>query len=334
MGRGAGLILAGMASSGTIQGAIGLGGGRGTAVVSAALRGLPYGFPKLAVSTAASGETRRFLGTRDIMIVSPVTDLLGLNVINRAVLQNAAAAMAGMVLRYPGDVARQGLGADAKGTRVGITSIGVTSKAVEQCSELLRGEGAEVLAFHARGPGGEALEQLVRDGLISAVIDLSLTEMMNELVGGISGAGPHRLEAAGEMGVPQVVLPGGIDFINYGPPATVPAQFSGRRFYRHSESATLMRSDPQENARLGELVGTKLNRSRGPVAVIIPEGGFSAYDVPGGVFWWPEADRAFIDALVGTLGPTVRVERMAEDVNSPAVAERAVRLLQKTMRGE
>ncbi len=322
MGRGAGVILLKLAGEGKIAGVLAIGGGRGTAVTSTALRVLPFGFPKIIVSTAAAGETRRFLGTRDIMIVSPVTDLLGLNRINRAVLSNAAAAMVGMVSRD-----RVSETPPPKATTVGMTCIGVTSPAVEACKKVLEGHGLEVLVFHARGPGGQAMEELIREGAINAVVDLSLTEMMNELVGGIAGAGPKRLEAAGDMGIPQVVLPGGIDIVNFGPPETVPPSFSGRLFHRHSQSATLMRSDVAENARLGKIVGQKLSRSRAPVAVLVPQGGVSTYDVPGGPFWWPEADQAFTEALFAEAAPTIHKEAMPQAINSETVAQRAASLI-------
>jgi uncharacterized protein (UPF0261 family) len=320
MGEGAGKILLNLIRGNKAHAALGLGGGRGTALCSTAMKMLPCGFPKLIVSTAASGETRRFVGTRDIMLVSSITDLFGLNFINRQILANAAMAAAGMAKAEPHRKVE-------KKVRIAVTSTGVTSPAVTTCRDILVERGFEVLVFHARGSGGEAMEELIGQGEIGGVIDLSLTEIASELFGGNASAGPRRLRSAGEMGVPQVILPGALDFINFGPLDTLPERMKERRHLRHSKAATLIRTNIEECRRLGKVVVERLNSARGPVAVIIPGGGFSLYDQEGGPLWDPEANRAFSEVLKENLRKDIAVIKMEGNVNAREVALRAAELL-------
>lgn len=324
IGECAGKIIAGLHKEGRIQAALGIGGGRGTYLCSAAFKLLPYGMGKIIVSTAASGETRRFIGTSDIMLVSPVTDLMGLNRINRRILYNSACAAAGM----------------AKGNytapermcpTIAVTGAGVTTPAVAAIRGLLEAQNCEMLAFHARGPGGEAMERIISSGQIDGVIDLSLTEVASELFGGNASAGPCRMRSAGAKGIPQVILPGAIDFINFGPPDTVPDKLREQKMYRHSPAATLVRTSTEQNLILGREIAARLNEAKGPVSVVIPRGGFSSYDSPGNIFYGPVEDSAFCEALAGNIRPGITIYYSDENINHPSIAYRAVELLFQSM---
>jgi len=321
MARGAGVILIGLHAQGVIAGVLGLGGGKGTALISQAMRALPIGFPKVIVSPNASGNTRRFVGSKDIWMVSPITDLMGLNRINRRILQQAAAAICAMA-QSPEQPR-----VDSPRLEVALTSYGVTTPAAERCKALAERLGLEVLVFHARGTGGQAMEELVRRGVFAGVLDLTLSELANEVAGGIASAGLHRLEAATEVGVPQVVVPGALDVINFGPPGTIPERYSGRVFYPHSASATLMRTNAEESVELGRLIATKLNAARGPVAVLIPLLGFSALDREGKAFYDPGANAGFIDSLEKAISPEVAVRKLPYHVNDPSFADEMVQTL-------
>ncbi len=318
--EGVAALVAELDRSGRVDGVFGLGGSAGTVIGTAAMRALPFGRPKVMVSTIASGPMRPFVGGSDIAVFHPVADLAGLNRLTRVALANAAHAMAGMV--------RAPRVADDPGDRrpvVAATMFGVTTPCVDRARARLEAAGCEVLVFHATGSGGQAMEGLIRDGVVDAVLDLTTTELADELVGGILSAGPDRLEAAGRAGVPQVVSLGALDMVNFGPRATVPDRFAGRRFHAHNPSVTLMRTTPAENARLGSRIGEILARARGPVTLLIPGGGLSALDAPGRPFHDPAADAALAEALRATLAgrQDVRVEARAEHINDPAFADLA-----------
>ncbi len=328
MAQGAGELLKQLHADGSIQGVIGLGGGKGTALISQAMRELPIGFPKLIVSPNASGNTRRFVGSKDIWMASPVTDLMGLNRINRRILQQAAAAICAMA-QLP-----EGPKVSSRRPALALTSFGVTTPAAERCKALAEQLGFEVLVFHARGTGGQAMEELIQRGVFAAVLDLTLSELADEMAGGIASAGPHRLEAAGEVGIPQVWVPGALDVINFGPPGTVPERYSGRVFYPHSASATLMRTNVEESIALGRMLAAKANAARGPVAVLIPLRGFSALDMEGKPFHHPEADAAFVRMLEQSLSPHVTVRKLPLHINDPGFADEVVQTLASLMGGE
>ena len=306
---------------GELDGVISLGGGSGTAIGTAVMRALPFGVPKLMVSTRAAGDVASYVGTKDIAMLHSVTDIMGLNPILRRVLANAAGAIAGMVESEVEEGPRR--------PAVAITAFGVTTPAAMRCRELLEAKGFETLVFHANGTGGRAMEEMIAEGGFAAVLDLTTTELADELCGGRQSAGPHRLEAAARHGLPQVVVPGAVDMVNFGPPETVPAHYAGRRFYRHNPNTTLMRTTPAENAVLGRWVGERLASARGPAALLLPLRGFSAYDCAGGVFHDPEADRAFVEAAAGAVGDRLPVIRLDAHINDPAFADAAVDLLLK-----
>lgn len=322
--RGVANLVVELSRSTSFQGAFGIGGSAGTEIATSAMRALPFGLPKVMVSTLASGQTRPYVRGSDIAMHHPVADLIGLNRLTRSALTNAANALLGMVLfAKPSDH----LSVDRP--VVAATMFGVTTPCVDRARRLLEEGGAETLVFHATGIGGQAMEGLIRDGLISGVLDLTTTELADELVGGILSAGPDRLEAAGRVGIPQVVSVGALDMVNFGPPASVPERFRGRRFHAHNPSVTLMRTTVEENAALGAKLSATLGRARGPVVIMIPRGGVSALDAPGRPFHDPDADSALFEAIRSGLAsaPHVRLVVRDEHINDPPFAEAAARAL-------
>jgi uncharacterized protein (UPF0261 family) len=322
MAKGAAALARQVYTRRRIAGVISLGGSAGTTIGTAAMRALPIGMPKLMVSTTASDNTRPYVGTKDICMMYSVVDIAGLNAVSRRVLANAAAAIAGMA---QGD--SQALASDSAKPTVAATMFGVTTPCVTAARHMLEAAGYDVLVFHATGTGGEAMEGLIRDGYVQAVLDITTTELADELIGGVFSAGPTRLEAAGETGIPQVVCPGALDMVNFGAVNSVPERFRGRRLYVHNPSVTLMRTTPEECAELGRIIARKLNRSRGPVLFLLPRCGFSAIDTEGKPFYWPEADSAFVDALRSNLAANVELIEMDTDINDPAFARAAAEAL-------
>ena len=317
MAAGAVAIIRELHEQGKIHGLISLGGSAGTTIGTAAMRALPFGFPKVMVSTIASGNTRPFVGTKDIFMLYPVLDIAGLNFISRRIISNAASAIVGMVRQERVDAA-------AQKPVVAATMFGVTTPCVTRARELLEQRGFEVLVFHATGTGGQAMEGLIADGLIQAVLDITTTELADELVGGILSAGPDRLTAAGKAGIPQVVAPGAIDMVNFGPMDSVPAQFRNRLLYAHNPNVTLMRTTPEECAELGRITAEKLNAARGPVVFVMPLGGVSAIDAPGKPFHSPEADAAYLAALKRYLDPKVNLVELDTHINDDRFAGEVV----------
>jgi len=325
--QGAAALVAELEAQGKVQGVFGLGGSAGTTIGTAAMRALPFGRPKVMVSTLASGPMRPYVGGSDIAIFHPVADLAGLNRLTRTVLANAAAAMAGMV--------RRGAIEPEDDTRpiVAATMFGVTTPCVDRARERLDEAGCEVLVFHATGVGGMAMEGLVRDGVVAGLLDLTTTELADELVGGILSAGPDRLEAAARRGLPQVVGVGALDMVNFGPRATVPDRFAGRLFHAHNPNVTLMRTTVEENRALGRQIAARLRHATGPVVVLLPLRGVSALDAPGLPFHDPEADAAlFAEITAGLAGcANVRVVARDEHVNDSAFAVAAADFLLELM---
>ncbi len=295
-------------------GMLAIGGSAGTAVATAGMRELPVGVPKLMVSTMASGDVRPYVGTSDICMMYSVADFTGLNRLTTTILANAADAVAGMCGR------RQPPPEASPHPLLAATMFGVTTPCVNRVKELVEQAGYELLVFHATGTGGQAMERLVTDGFVKGVLDITTTEWADELVGGVLTAGPHRLEAAGNAGVPQVVSVGALDMVNFGNPETVPAKFQGRLFYQHNPSVTLMRTTPEENRRLGEILAAKLNQARGPVTLMLPLQGISAIDRAGKPFYEPAADWALFAAIRANVGPTVKLIELNQHINDPEFA--------------
>jgi uncharacterized protein (UPF0261 family) len=325
--RGAAKIARDLHAQGRIDGIIGLGGSAGTTIGTAAMRAVPFGVPKLMVSTLASGQVKPYVGVRDIMMMNSVVDISGINRISRVILQNAANAMIGMVR----GATRLQLDRVSDKPLVTATMFGVTTPCVERARAVIEAHDFEVLVFHATGTGGMTMESFVHDGLISGVLDLTTTELADELVGGILTAGPDRLTAAAIKGVPQVISLGALDMVNFGPPETVPERFKGRRFYCHNPTVTLMRTTPEENDRLGKIIAERASAARGPTAVLIPIRGISAIDREGQPFWWPEADAALFASLRNWVSPDVKVVELDLHINDPAFAEAAADTFLKLM---
>jgi uncharacterized protein (UPF0261 family) len=253
-----------------------------------------------------------------------VVDIAGLNHVSRRILGNAAAAICGMVASEPAS------GPDEK-PAIAATMFGVTTPCVTAARRVLEEKGYEVLVFHATGVGGRAMEQLIEDGAFRAVLDITTTELADELVGGVMSAGPQRLEAAGRKSIPQVVCPGAIDMVNFGPAESVPTQFRSRNLYRHNPSVTLMRTTPEECAEIGRITAGKLNRAIGPVTVLIPLQGVSAIDKAGGPFYSQVALDAYRSALKETLAPSVRLIEIESHINDDVFARTAAELLMESL---
>jgi uncharacterized protein (UPF0261 family) len=323
--RGVARLVCDLHARGRVDGVLGLGGSAGTTIATAAMRALPFGVPKLMVSTMASGQVKQWVGVRDVLMLHSVVDVSGLNRISRTVLANAANALAGMVKAQESGVRGQESGIDRQ--LLAATMFGVTTPCVEAGRRVLEAAGFEVLVFHATGTGGMTMESFVTDGMLAGVLDITTTELADELVGGILTAGRDRLTAAGLRGVPQVISAGALDMVNFGPPETVPEQFRGRRFYQHNPTVTLMRTTPEENDKLGKEIAEKASAARGPTAVLLPLRGVSAIDREGQPFWWPEADRALFQSLRHWMSPHVRLLELDLHINDPAFAEAAARTL-------
>lgn len=324
MATGAAVLARRLFDQGKIDGVISMGGSAGTAIGTAAMRSLPAGFPKVMVSTVASGDTRSYVGSRDIAMLYPIVDIAGLNWLSRRILGNAAAAIAGMVNQ-------QVVESQPSKPLVAATMFGVTTPCVTAARHILEKRGFEVLVFHATGTGGLAMEGLIADGCFAGVLDITTTELADELVGGVLSAGPHRLEAAASKGVPQVVCPGAIDMVNFGPLDSVPEKYRGRRLYEHNPSVTLMRTTPEECAELGRITAEKLNRAHGPVVFLMPLRGVSAIDAPGQPFAWPEADARYLETLKAKLNSRVRLIEVDAHINDESFARCAVDSLLEMM---
>jgi len=302
---------------GRLHGVLCLGGAEGALLGAAGMRALPVGVPKLIVTPSASGRRAfgPFVGESDVLVMHSVVDILGLNPIARAVFDNAAAAVAGMA-REAGRPLQ-----DLSSRSVGITMLGHTTPAVMRIRASLEQAGHEPVIFHANGVGGPAMEKLIEAGALAGVIDYTLSELANSILDGLHATGPDRLRVAGARGLPQVVVPGCVDFFNQGAPDTLPAEYQARKSYYHNPVATLVRLEPDEMAELGRVVAERLNEARGPVRVVAPTLGFSLADVKGGDLWFPEADAAFLDALGASLRPDIQLELVDTHVNDPEFAD-------------
>ena len=304
-------------ADGTIRGVLCLGGAEGALMGAAAMHALPVGVPKLIVSPSASGRRAfgPFVGESDVLVMHSVIDILGLNQIARAIFDNAAAAVAGMVRDAGRPVS--GLGE----TSVGITMLGQTTPGVMRLREALLEAGREPVIFHANGVGGPAMEHLIEAKALGGVIDYTLSELANSLLDGIHATGPDRLRVAGRHGLPQVVVPGCVDFFNQGPRSELPERYRDRKTYFHNPVATLVRLSADEGTALGQLIAERLNEATGPVRVVVPTRGFSLADAEGGDLWDPEADHAFVESLRSALRPDIPFEAVDAHVDDADFAE-------------
>src|SRR3954470_2215681 len=312
MCRGAEALVGRLHAEGRLDGILALGGSGGSSIAAGAMQALPVGVPKLLVSTLASGDTRPYVGAVDVTMMYSVVDISGVNSVSARIIANAAAAIAGMAQAAPPQLDGRPL--------VAATMFGVTTPCVTTARERLEALGYEVLVFHATGAGGQSMEARAKDGCLAGVLDVTTTELADELVGGVLSAGPDRLEAAGAIGLPQVVSLGALDMVNFGPRDTVPPRFAGRNLYVHNPTVTLMRTTPAECEELGRTIGRKLSAATGPTALFVPLGGISMIATRGQPFHDPEADDALVAGLRETLDDRVEVHERSEDVNDPAFA--------------
>ncbi len=303
-----------------VDGVLGIGGSAGTTIATAAMRALPIGVPKLMVSTLASGQVRQYVGNKDVLMLNSVVDILGLNRISRVILDEAARAMAGMAT-FQHDLE---VGEDRP--MVAATMFGVTTPCVERAREVLEEAGFEVLVFHATGGGGEAMESLIDQGLIAGVLDITTTELADELIGGVLSAGPQRLTAAARCGVPQVVSVGAIDMVNFHAPDSVPEEFADRKFYEHNPTVTLMRTTLEENQRLGAEIARKVAPAGKMAVILLPQHGVSAIDAEGQPFDDPQAREALFAAVEKHAGE-VECRRIDCHINDATFAEAAAKEL-------
>lgn len=310
---------------GDVSGVLALGGSAGTTIGTAAMRVLPLGVPKLMISTLASGQVRQYVGDKDVMMLNSVVDILGVNRVSRLVLSSAARAMAGMVT-----LDASGEAGDDK-PLVAATMFGVTTPCIERAKEVLEEAGFEVLVFHATGNGGQAMESLIAEGVFAGVLDITTTELADEIAGGVLSAGPDRLTAAAKAGIPQVVSVGATDMVNFHAPDTIPPQFADRKFYEHNPTVTLMRTTAEECAQIGALIGQKVSAATGPAAVLLPRKGVSAIDCEGQPFDDPAARQSLADALKANLKGAELVELDCH-INDPEFAEAAARKLIEMIR--
>ncbi len=324
---GAAKLVEQMGTRGEISGIISLGGSAGTTIGTYAMQKLAVGIPKLMVSTLASGDTRPYVGEKDITMMYSVVDISGLNSLSGKILGNAANAVIGMVKgEIPAKTEEKPL--------VAATMFGVTTPCVTKAREYLEEKGYEVLVFHATGAGGKAMESLIESGFIKGVLDITTTEWCDELVGGVFSAGPTRLEAAARAGIPQVVSTGALDMVNFGSLDTVPEKFKNRKLYKHNATVTLMRTTVEENIELGKIIGGKLNLSKGETALFLPLRGVSAIDVEGMPFYGPDEDRALFDSLRQAIDrDKVELLEMETDINDPVFAIAAAKKLIQMMEG-
>ena len=319
MAAGLAVVVRRLYDQGRLDGIVSMGGSGGTSIAAAAMRALPVGVPKLVASTVGGGDVSGYAGTKDITFMPSIVDIAGFNRISRRIYANAAAAIAGMVAAEPP--------AAADAPLIAASMFGNTTAAVDRARARMEQQGYEVLVFHATGTGGRVMEDLVRDGNFQGVLDLTTTELADQVCGGVMSAGPDRGRAAPASGVPAVLVPGCVDMANFGAPDTVPARYAGRQLYKWNPNVTLLRTDAAENARIGEMIAAAANAAAGPVAVLLPMRGVSMLDSPGGQFWDPAADRACYQAIRSHLEPSVPVEEIDANINDEKFAQRAADLL-------
>ncbi|MCX8117339.1 MAG: Tm-1-like ATP-binding domain-containing protein [Desulfobacterota bacterium] len=323
--EGGALLAKRLYEEGKVQGLFGLGGGTGTAIVTHIMRALPFGLPKLVLSTVVSRDVREYVGTKDIVMFHSVADLLGMNEFMRHLLGQAAYAIQGMMER--GSAIPKGK------PMVAVTAYGINSLCALHAEPLLQERGYEMIAFHANGCGGMAMEELIAQGLIQGVLDFTLHEIADEMFGGYCrGIGPDRLETAGRLGIPQVVVPGGLDNAVFSPFYPMPERLKGRKIHPH-DIRFCVRLGPEEMVEFARVIGGKLKRAKGPTYVLIPKKGWSEADKPGMELFDPETDRVFVEKLREIVGSSIPIEEMEAHISDPAFAQRAVELLDGMIRG-
>ena len=326
MAKGLAAVVKKLHDEGRLDGIFGMGGSGGTSIATRAMRTLPVGVPKVMVSTLGGGDVSAYTGAKDIAFIPSIVDVAGLNSISRAIFANGAGAIAGMVLAETPPAAE---------TKPLITAsmFGNTTTCVNAAREIIEKEGYEVLVFHATGTGGRTMESLIADGYIAGSLDITTTELADEVCGGVFSAGPERVQAASKANIPAVIVPGCVDMANFDAIDTVPEKYKGRNLYEWNPNVTLLRTNVEENIKMGEMIAAAANLSSAPVAVVLPLKGVSMLDSEGERFWDPEADQACFDAIKKNLKPGIPVIEMDNNINDPAfstkVAETLLEMLKK-----
>lgn len=324
--EGGAIIARRLYGEGRLDGLFGLGGGTGTAIVTHIMRALPFGLPKLVLSTVVSRDVREYVGTKDIVMFHSVADILGMNEFLRLILGQAACAIQGMMER--GSVVPRGK------PMVAVTAYGINSLCALHAEPLLKERGYEMIAFHANGCGGMAMEELIAQGLIEGVLDFTTHEIADEMFGGYCrGIGPSRLETAGLMGIPQVVVPGGLDNAVFSPFYPMPDRLRGRKIHPH-DIRFCVRLGPEEMVEFARIIGEKLKKAIGPTAVLVPRKGWSEADKPGSDLFDPETDQIFVEELRKIVGSRIPIEEVEAHISDPAFAKRAVDLLDGMIRSK
>jgi uncharacterized protein (UPF0261 family) len=316
MARGAALIVKRLLSEEKIAGIISCGGTQGSTLASLVMQELPVGFPKVLVSTMASGNTSNLVGIKDITMIFSVADIMGLNMVSRKILGRAAGAICGMAkteIELP----------ESERPLIAITTVGITTPGAMKAKEVINGEGFDVIVFHAVGTGGRAMESLIKEGQINGVLDLATIEVVQQMLGGYLAATPERMTVATNLGIPQVICPGAISCNTYGPPETIPQKFRGRQTVRHSSLYTNVRTNADELTALAKEQARRINPGKGPIEWFIPMNGFCSYSVKGGPLYNQEADRAYVETLKSELREDIPVYIRELDINDPAFASEA-----------
>ena len=325
MGRGLAVVARSLYDKGELDGILGMGGSGGTTVATAGMRALPLGVPKLMVSTIASGDVRAFVGPADIVMMPSIVDVAGINRINGRVYSNAAAAIAGMVRSDVPVIAEEK-------PLVTASMFGNTTACIDCARGVIERQGFEVLVFHATGIGGRTMENLISEGYIAASLDITMTELADEVCGGGASAGPDRGLAASRAGIPAVIAPGCVDMANFGPLESVPEKYRQRTLYQWAPTATLLRTNEEENRHIGDMIATAANEAIAPIAILLPLKGVSMLDSHGGAFWDPAANAACFDAIKSSLRQDIPVIELAYNINDQPFAEAAADTLLNLMR--
>lgn len=326
MGRGAAIVLGRLVAEGKLKAAIGMGGGGGTFLALAAMQAIPLGTPKVCISTVASKDLSKQVGAKDITLVPSIVDVAGLNSISRRLIRQVAAATVAMANTPQSDTESRA----SKG-RIAISMFGNTTACVMACTALLEAKGYEVFTFHANGVGGQTMESLIYENCFDGVLDLTTTELADELCGGVCSAGPQRLQAAAAHGIPQVVAPGCLDMVNFAHPYTIPSAYQNRRLYSWAPDVTLMRTDERENHTLGKTLTTKLRNAPAGATILLPLRGLSQIDNVAGVFHFPEANQTLFEAIKTTASDEVEVREIDAHINDETFARQAVDALLERM---
>jgi uncharacterized protein (UPF0261 family) len=320
MSTGLAVVVRKLFDGGKLHGIIGMGGTGGTSVATSAMRTLPVGVPKVMVSTVGGGDVSAYAGTKDITFVPSIVDVAGFNRISRTIYANAAGAIAGMTkVDVP----------PAKEEKPLVTAsmFGNTTACVDKARSILESKGFEVLVFHATGTGGKTMESLIADGYIAASLDITTTELADEVCGGVFTAGPDRMLAAARAGIPTVLVPGCVDMCNFWALSAVPEKYRNRNLYQWNPNVTLMRTNVEENRMMGKMIAKAANESKGPVAILLPLKGVSMLDSPGNAYWDPEADRACYEAIKANVKPGIPVIELDNNINDPEFAAKAAETL-------